>query len=415
MESSSHTMRVFHLVDSYLKLTENWIYPQIVSIPNTRGRVLCDRIANLDAFPLKRSAVIVDPPSWEKAFGVPRVLNAVAGRLGLKNFVSSLQIAAWRPDLLHAHFGMRGWRSLPLKRRLGIPLITSFYGYDAWQLPETQPVWWRRYEDLFAIGDRFLVEGPAMQERLTALGCPAHKIALHRIGVDLSSLPYRRHTFSDGLRVAMVGRFVEKKGFIDGLRACALARSNGVKLAVTIVGDATDQAGREIKERLRMIADGPDLSGAVQFTGFLPVEQTRALLQEHNVLLSPSKQASNGDAEGGSPVILTEAMALGLLCLGTRHCDIPQVIVAERTGYLCDESNVEAMARVLGTVASAPDRQEEFTSAGRRHVEKYFALPIQLDRARMNYESVLSRAGEEVGNCVGQESVRLQRPLYPLP
>lgn len=394
MKGGPRALRVLHAVDTYLKVTENWIYPQVVSIPNTIGRVLCGRINNLGTFPLRRSALILDPPPWNEVFGIPRVLNAAAGRLGWKSSFTTLRIAAWRPDALHAHFGTRGWLSLGLKRRLGVPLVTSFYGYDAWKLPETKPFWRQRYQELFAFGDSFLVEGPAMRKRLMELGCPEHKILVHRIGVDLTSLPYQARSFSDGLRVIMVGRFVEKKGFVDGLQACALARSRGVKLSVTIVGDGTNREGQEIKERLLAIANRPELSEAVQFAGFIPVEQTHALLQRHNVFLSPSKHASNGDAEGGSPVVLTEAMALGLLCIGARHCDIPEVIVDERTGYLCNESDVEGMAQVLSAVASVPERLGNLTCAGREHVEESFSLSTQLERARMNYESLLRSTGK---------------------
>lgn len=392
MKRAARTLKVLHAVDSYLKLTENWIYPQVISIPDTFGRVLCERINDPHKFPLKRSALIVDPPSWNSGFGIPRSLNAAAGRLGWKSSVATLKIAAWRPDVVHAHFGTCGWRSLNLSRRLRLPLVTSFYGYDAWQLPQNKPFWLPRYEELFACGESFLVEGPAMRKRLIELGCPEHKILVHRIGVDLAQLQYQPRDFSQGLKVIMVGRFVEKKGLVDGLKACALAKSRGVNLSVTIVGDATDRAGREIKESLQTVANGPELSEAVKFAGFIPVEEIHPLIQRHNVFISPSQHASNGDAEGGSPVVLTEAMALGLLCIGTRHCDIPEV-VDERTGYLCDESDVQGISQILWEVARVPKRLEELTRAGRTHVEKHFSQATQLKRARLNYESLLNAPG----------------------
>src|SRR5579863_3683906 len=36
-----------------------------------------------------------------------------------------------RPVLLHAHFGPTGLRALPLARKLNIPLVVTFHGYDA--------------------------------------------------------------------------------------------------------------------------------------------------------------------------------------------------------------------------------------------------------------------------------------------
>jgi colanic acid/amylovoran biosynthesis glycosyltransferase len=305
---------------------------------------------------------------------------------------AALKLRAWSPQIVHAHFGTRGWESMTMKRWLKVPLVTSFYGYDAWLLPKSQPVWRERYHELFAEGDVFLVEGPAMATRLVELGCPKEKISIQRIGVNLDSLPFEAKQFSGDLKIVMVGRFVEKKGFIDGLRACAVARSRGVGLSVTIVGDsyADDPVGKQIKRELEEIANRPELAGAVHFAGFLPLDQTRNVLRTHNVLVCPSRHAANGDAEGGSPVALTEAMALGLLCIGTRHCDIPEIILDNQTGYLCEEGNFTAIADILTALGKDSNRLALLTRAGRKHVEEKFSLLIQLNGLHAVYKTTLS-------------------------
>jgi hypothetical protein len=35
------------------------------------------------------------------------------------------------PALIHAHFGIEGVYALPLAKRLHIPLVTTFHGFDA--------------------------------------------------------------------------------------------------------------------------------------------------------------------------------------------------------------------------------------------------------------------------------------------
>jgi hypothetical protein len=59
------------------------------------------------------------------------------------------------------------------------------------------------------------------------------------------------------------------------------------------------------------------------------------------VFLCPSRFGPGGDAEGGLPVELLEAMGMGLLCVGSRHCDIPEAIIAERPGT----SSMKEMSR----------------------------------------------------------------------
>jgi colanic acid/amylovoran biosynthesis glycosyltransferase len=158
---------------------------------------------------------------------------------------------------------------------------------------------------------------------------------------------------------------------------------------VTVVGDAIDHdpEGFQIKQDLLKLAREPELSGCLEFTGFLPLEKTREIIRAHDVFLCPSRHAASGDAEGGSPISLTEAMALGLICVGTRHCDIPEVIVHGRTGYLCAEGDVDGMTEVLCRLIQKPSEPLGLTAQGRKHVEEHFSLENQLQRLSDAYST----------------------------
>lgn len=384
-------MRVLHSITVFVDTTQNWAYPQIVQVPNVDSRVLCCGRNNAGIFPIDPARVSVSPPPWSQAFGLARLFHALAYRSGgMNDAACALGIRRWAPQIIHAHFGPRGWSALGLKKFCKAALVTSFYGYDAWQLPQKEPVWRDRYRELFAVGEAFFVEGPAMRDRLCALGCPREKIVIHHIGVDLATLPFQERLFSSELKVAMVGRFCEKKGLTDGLRACAMAREKGVDLRVTIVGgpNPNDPGAAGITQELQTLANGAALSNRVHFTGYLTPEGTKAVLSEHNVFLCPSKHSSDGDAEGGSPVVLTEAMASGLLCIGTTHCDIPEVILDHETGFLAPEADAGKMADILLHCSRNPGQAVELTANGRRHIERNFSLGKQLDGLYQLYTKV---------------------------
>lgn len=387
-------IRVLHSVLKYLNLTENWVAPQVFRVPGASGRILCDERVNASLFAVPPDAVFVDAPPPIRHWRLRPWIQRRVDRRGCNRWASEMRVRRWKPHLVHGHFGPRGWANRNLARRLGTPLVTSFYGYDAWMAPRVEPEWHERYRDLFAQGEAFLVEGPAMRERLGTLGCPAGKIVVHRIGVDVDGLAFSERPFGTPLSIAMVGRFVEKKGLPDGLRACAAARRGGVDLRVTIVGDATpgDADGARIAAELRALSAGPDLSGCVRFTGFVSAAETRDIVGTHDVFLCPSRHAANGDAEGGSPVILTEAMAMGALCIATRHCDIPEVVVDGVTGILCTEGDVDALATAIAGVPLAMPRVRAMTHAGRRHVEQAFHLETQLAALGRLYATFLGRS-----------------------
>ncbi|NQU38976.1 MAG: glycosyltransferase [Lentisphaerae bacterium] len=387
-------IQVLHSIGSFLEISENWIYPQVTAVSGVIGAVVTRRATNQDVFPLAADRLVLYRSPWERTFRGRRLLEPLERRVVARRIASHVALRSWNPDILHAHIGTQGWLSLDLQQKLEVPLVTSFYGADAWLLPERVRCWRDRYRRLFAEGDLFLVEGPAMRARLTDLGCPEGKIVIQRIGAAVDTLPWIRKTFWDGLNIVMVGRFVEKKGLIDGLRACALARAQGAELHVTIVGDAKDgdATGERLKAEMQACAAESALAGRVHFMGFIPLDQIHGVVAAHNLFLCPSKHASDGDAEGGSPVILTEAMAAGLLCVGTRHCDIPELILDGTTGWLCAEGDVDHMARILVNASQQLEEGIRLTEAGRRHVEDHFSVDRQMDQLRGVYDSVLSIA-----------------------
>ena len=373
-----YSIRVLHIIPEYLPVTQNWIHPQVTLVPGVSSAVLCTKTVAAAEFPLNGT------PLWRRELNVPDLLvrgpkpfRAVRRLVNIgARAVASRHARLWKPEIIHAHFGTTGWEHLSFTKALAAPLITSFYGIDAWQLPTTNREWRLRFAQLFACGDLFLVEGPAFRQRLVELGCAAEKVRMQRLGIDVGRLEYRDRNFAGPLKIVMVGRFAEKKGLVDGLTACAKASASGVDLNVTIIGDAwpeeVDPVGQRNKREMLKIAQSPEMSNRVYFMGMLPYEETLRIMATQDVFLCPSRHASNGDAEGGFPVVLIEAMALGLLCLGSRHCDIPEAIIDGITGFLFDEGNVEQLERLIEGISCSPESALPIVTAARKHVEKNF-------------------------------------------
>src|SRR4029453_14801499 len=156
-------LRVGQLVARYLPATENWIHTLISAVPDACSLVM-NRGAreNADRFPSRQVSL---PDLASEACG-PEALGLE------RNGVSPTFLAAardFRCQVLHAHFGTEGALGLPLARALGVPLVTSFYGFDASSLPHER-AWKRPLADLFAGGTLFCAEGPVLADRLVGLG-----------------------------------------------------------------------------------------------------------------------------------------------------------------------------------------------------------------------------------------------------
>jgi colanic acid/amylovoran biosynthesis glycosyltransferase len=114
----------------------------------------------------------------------------------------------------------------------------------------------------------------------------------------------------------MVGREVDKKGFDDGLRACARARDAGTDLTVTILG-----TGGVLRPDLERLADELHL----EVTWPDPRSDVAAAMALSDVLLVPSRTAADGDQEG-TPTVICEGSAAGLPIVSTRHAGIPEQV-----------------------------------------------------------------------------------------
>ncbi len=351
---------VAHVHGIYLNLTENWIYHQIRFLREVRSIFLAKRSCNLDQFPFESLYVLAHQPLLRRQWS--RLIRPLLGYYPFYRDVCRREGVR----LLHAHSGLLGRSALPLAEKLSIPLLTSFYGFELTVHPEGEEGLRREYRELFSRGSAFIAEGPAAREQLIRIGCAPEKLYLHRLGIDPREIPFvERDPVRDGvLRMLIAARFDEKKGLPYAVEAfCRIAQKEpGVRL--TIVGDANaSPEQRHIKQELHRLVRDYDVSDRVRFEGFLPLLQLRSLAYEHHLLLHPSVRASNGDTEGGHPVILTEMAASGMPIITTWHCDIPEVVVHGETGWLCAERSIDDLVAAL---EDAWAKRECFPEIGRR-------------------------------------------------
>jgi colanic acid/amylovoran biosynthesis glycosyltransferase len=265
---------------------------------------------------------------------------------------------------MHAHFGPAACSLLETRRRTRLPLVTSFYGYDA-SMADVVEEFRDRYRRLFDIGDAFLAEGPVMKRRLEALGCPSSKLRIQRIAIDPMRYRFRVREDPGGGPVELLqcGRMVPKKGYGLTLRALAEARRHDRRLRLRVIGDGPG--------RPRIEADIRDLglTGSVELLGWQPREVFIEELDRAHIYIQPSVTAPDGDTEGGAPTTLLEAQACGLPVVTTRHADIPEIVREGDSALLSDEGDIGGLAANISLLASDSRRWATMGRAGRAHVE----------------------------------------------
>ena len=300
-------------------------------------------------------------------------------------------LAGCRPALIHAHFGIEGVYALPLAQRLGIPLVTTFHGFDATLSTAallTSPAW-ANYPvfrgRLARQGDLFLAASGFIRERLLAKGFPAARTHVHYIGVDCEAIQPRNPP-EETLTILHVARLVEVKGAQYLIRAFARLAGRFPEVELAIVGDGP------LKNSLQALVKSLGVEGRVRFLGALPHAQVLAWMRKAAMLVLPSVRTSTGRVEGLGMVLL-EAAATGVPSIGSRIGGIPEGIADGQTGFLVPEKDPEALAQRMADLLVDPALRLGMGTRARAFVLERFDIGRQTEKLEAFYDALLSKPG----------------------
>ncbi|RRA47319.1 glycosyltransferase [Acidipila sp. EB88] len=351
---------------------------------------------------LRRSVPTLALPSAAS----PSLARSAGERLLFQYFGRSrgliAQVRAHAPALIHAHFALDGAEAVPLAQALGIPLVVTLHGYDVMCSDKThrETRRGRRYlarrENLWRMAECFVCVSHAVRARALQQGFPADKLQVLPIGVRPE--PCLR-TLAPGDTVLFVGRLVHKKG-------CA------------ILLDAMLQVQRQLPHaKLRVAGDGPErrsleskasaLGLCAEFLGMRSAAEVRLEMQQARCLAAPSITAASGDAEG-LPIVLCEALGMGLPVASTWHSGIPELIEHRVHGLLAREGDAATLAQHLVELCSNDSLVQSLREAGYARIQQHFHLDRQTALLESLYDEAV--AGQRRGPAASDA-----RALTPLP
>ncbi|EMV76537.1 colanic acid biosynthesis glycosyltransferase WcaL [Escherichia coli] len=248
----------------------------------------------------------------------------------------------FRADVFIAHFGPAGVTAAKL-RELGVirgKIATIFHGIDI-SSREVLNHYTPEYQQLFRRGDLMLPISDLWAGRLQKMGCPREKIAVSRMGVDMTRFsPRPVKAPATPLEIISVARLTEKKGLHVAIEACRQLKEQGMAFRYRILGIGPWE------RRLRTLIEQYQLEDVVEMPGFKPSHEVKAMLDDADVFLLPSVTGADGDMEG-IPVALMEAMAVGIPVVSTLHSGIPELVEADKSGWLVPENDARALAQRL--------------------------------------------------------------------
>jgi colanic acid/amylovoran biosynthesis glycosyltransferase len=292
--------------------------------------------------------------------------------------------------LVHAHFGTGAVFAYPFAIRHCLPLVVTFHGYDVAILrgrARALPHRWRYWAMSGAIlreAAALLCASEELCELVIQLGGRPAAVRLYQLGVDVGRY-YRADEPRAVPRVTMIGRFVEKKGHLDGIAAFAHSLTPDRPAVLSIVG-----AG-PLEERYRALVATLGIQSAVTFHGILNSAEIAALLARTDVLLAPSRVSADGDRESGL-LVVREAGAAGVPVIGTYHGGIPETIDDGRTGYLVAERDIDRLSLRLRELLGDLSLRRQMGQAAQQRVREHFNLRSRVAELASIYDQILGAA-----------------------
>jgi glycosyltransferase involved in cell wall biosynthesis len=266
-------------------------------------------------------------------------------------------------DVVIAQYGTVGILLTDLCKRLKLPLVVHFHGYDAVRnsvIAKNSLA----YKKMFSQASFIFSVSHVMTAKLIALGCPAEKIVYNPCGPHpsfFSVVP----TYSKKQIIA-IGRFVEKKS--PDLLIIAFSKVLQIHPDTLLIfgGDGP------LLNTCKQLAHELNISEHVVFLGIISPKVYQQYLSESQVFAQHSITASDGDMEG-TPVAILEASAAGLPIVSTLHAGIPDVIINGQTGYLVAEKDIESMANKIITLLSDKSLITTMGAEGKRRIHENFS------------------------------------------
>jgi glycosyltransferase involved in cell wall biosynthesis len=189
-------------------------------------------------------------------------------------------------------------------------------------------------------------------------------LALPRVAAEISA--------DRPLVVLFVARLSESKGLWIAIEACAKAVARGISIRLDVMGDFESA---EFEAGTRAKVSDLKLDARVRFLGPLAGADKVAAFAQADVLCHPTFKDSFG-------LVIVEAMACGLPVVVTRWVSTPLIVDDEKTGFLVEPHDSDAVADRLTRLAEDAGLRVRMGAAGRDKFLREFTMGHHLERMR---------------------------------
>ncbi|MGL4648005.1 MAG: glycosyltransferase, partial [Caldilineaceae bacterium] len=222
-----------------------------------------------------------------------------------------------------------------------------------------------------------LAGGDEAEGVLRAKGYGGEVAVFPQFGVDARLFSPEGRVPSPTLRIGYAGGLLPEKGVDLLLRASSRLAGDW---SLDLIGEGAERPA------LAQLAGELGIADRTRFVGRVNSAQMPGFYRNLDVLVLPSRTRPNWKEQFGR--VLIEAMACGVVVVGSRSGEIPQVI--GEAGLTFAEENVEELAACLLLLQTQPALRGAMAAAGRARVLAHYTMRHIAEQTVAAYERLLS-------------------------
>ncbi|MEG3091054.1 TIGR04063 family PEP-CTERM/XrtA system glycosyltransferase [Sphingomonas sp. PB1R3] len=399
-------MRILHILDHGLPLQSGYSFRtrailkaqgaeghEVAAVTGPRQGAGAGGVETVDGLTFHRT------PAAERT--APR--GALGELAGLAGHVRAIEraVAAFRPDILHAHSPvLDALAGLVVARRRRLPLVYEIRAFweDAAVGNGTGVEGSVRYRATRALegwacarADAVAVICEGLRGDLIARGLPADKIVVSPNGVDLTLFGQpaprdealaRQWGLENGAEViGFIGSFYDYEGLDDLIAAMPRLVQARPRARLLLVG------GGPMEAALRAQAERSPVADAIRFVGRVPHHEVERYYGLVDILAYPRKKMRLTDLV--TPLKPLEAMAQRRLVAASDVGGHRELIEDGQTGTLFPPDDPAALADALADLLGNRDIWDARRDAGRAFVEKERNWASNIRRYEPVYQRLL--------------------------
>lgn len=368
---------------NFLEFSQAFVYEELINHTKYEADVFAKERKNIEIFPYDNVHYLSPAQGiCSKISGLIYSATTYSGK-----FYKILKEGGY--SVIHAQFGPGSIYALYYAKKLNIPLIVTFGGYDVPLLQTRRRFhpayfrYWLFYKKMLRQADLFLPVSQDLANKLIDLGAPHEKVKVFHRGIVIPEYKGKEpKKDNDPVKILMAGRFVEKKGFEFGIEAVSKAVRQNKNIILTIIGSGP------LRSRYESIIKHLGVEKNVKIINNLPQSEIFKMMDDSDIIMVPSVVARNGDTEGITN-ILKEGCARGLPAVITHHGGNIEIVEDGKTGFIVPERDANALYEKLMILTGDFKLLREMGDAAAAKISKELDIKHTNEILESHYDEVV--------------------------